>query len=155
MRNQFDGWWALPLRLAVGGGFVAHGVAKLQRGPEVFAGILAALAVPAPHLMAWITIAVEVLGGVAVIAGLKIRATAVPLVAVLLVAAVTVHLPYGFSSVRLIAVSGGSARFGPVGYELDLIYIACLLALAAGGAGPLSIDRLLGNGGERSGINRE
>jgi uncharacterized membrane protein YphA (DoxX/SURF4 family) len=32
---------------------------------------------------------------------------------------------------------------GPPGYEVNLLYIAGLLALILGGAGPISIDRLL------------
>ena len=40
-------WAALPLRLIVGYGFMEHGYAKLIHGPERFAGILHALAVPA------------------------------------------------------------------------------------------------------------
>jgi putative oxidoreductase len=43
-------WAAIPLRLIVGYGFMEHGFAKLSKGPEVFAGILAAIGVPAPHL---------------------------------------------------------------------------------------------------------
>src|SRR5512138_1966859 len=45
----------LPLRLMVGFGFAAHGYAKLSRGPENFATILAAIGVPQPHLAAWLT----------------------------------------------------------------------------------------------------
>jgi putative oxidoreductase len=62
---------------------------------------------------------------------------------VLLVAAFTVHLPYGFSSIKLQAVTAAGATFGPPGYETDLLYLACLLTLVMGGAGPLSIDELL------------
>jgi uncharacterized membrane protein YphA (DoxX/SURF4 family) len=34
---------------------MAHGFAKLAKGPDAFAFILHALGVPAPHLMAWAT----------------------------------------------------------------------------------------------------
>jgi putative oxidoreductase len=34
-------------------------------------------------------------------------------------------------------------EFRPPGYEVNLLYIAGLLALILGGAGPFSIDRLL------------
>ena len=135
-------WWAIPLRLVVGYGFIAHGVAKLQHGPAGFAGILHALSVPAPYAMAWITIALECAGGAALLAGAFVRATAVPMTVVLLVAIVTVHLPYGFSSIKLQAVTPGGPQFGPPGYEVDLLYIACMAALAMGGAGPLSFDSL-------------
>jgi putative oxidoreductase len=61
---------------------------------------------------------------------------------VLLVATMTVHLPHGFSSVKLIAVTDAGAQFGPPGYEVALLYLACLVALVVGGSGPLSIDAL-------------
>ena len=43
----------LPLRLVVGYGFLAHGLAKWSKGPAAFASILHAVGVPAPQLMAW------------------------------------------------------------------------------------------------------
>jgi putative oxidoreductase len=46
---------------------------------------------------------------------------ALPMAAVLLVAMLTVHLPYGFSSIKLISVSPAGAQFGPPGYECDLL----------------------------------
>jgi putative oxidoreductase len=57
-----------------------------------------------------------------------------------LVAIFTVHLPYGFSSIKLLAVTPAGAQFGPVGYECNLLYLACLVALVIGGSGPLSVD---------------
>ena len=64
----------------------------------------------------------------------------VPTAVVLLVAMITVHLQYGFLSVKLLSVSPSGAQFGPVGYELDLLYLAALIVLALQGPGPLSID---------------
>jgi len=136
-------WAPLPLRLIVGFGFMEHGFAKLERGPEVFSGILQAIGVPAPHLMAWATILVELLGGFAVLLGAFVPLVSIPMGAVLLVAAVTVHLPYGFSSIKLLAVTAAGAQFGPPGYETDLLYLACLAALFLGGSGPLSVDGLI------------
>jgi len=63
--------------------------------------------------------------------------------AVLLVAVFKVHLPYGFSSIKLLAVTASGAKFGPVGYEINLLYIACLAALVLGGPGPFALDRLI------------
>jgi putative oxidoreductase len=63
--------------------------------------------------------------------------------AVLFVAMLTVHLPYGFSSIKLLSVMSGRAQFGPPGYEIDLLYLACLAALVFAGSGPLAIDGLL------------
>jgi putative oxidoreductase len=136
-------WAPIPLRLIVGYGFMQHGFAKLARGPDAFAILLHAIGVPAPHLMAWLTILIEITGGLAVLLGALIPLASLPMVAVLLVAMFSVHLPYGFSSIKLVGVTAGRAQFGPPGYECDLLYIACLAALAAGGSGPMAIDNLL------------
>ena len=63
--------------------------------------------------------------------------------AVLLVAMFTVHLPYGFSSIKLMAVTPAGAQFGPPGFEVDLLYLACLAALVLGGHGPFAVDGLI------------
>jgi putative oxidoreductase len=136
-------WAPLLLRLIVGYGFAVHGIAKLSRGPGSFAGILQSLGVPAPHLMAWVTILSELLGGIAVGTGAFVTIFSVPLAAILLVAIFTVHLPYGFSSIKLIAVTQTGAQFGPPGYECNLLYLAALVALVLGGPGPLAVDALL------------
>ena len=133
-------WAPVPLRLIVGYGFMEHGFAKLARGPEAFATILHAIGVPAPHLMAWFTILIEVLGGLAVILGAFVTLVSVPMAVVLLVAIFTVHLPYGFSSIKLMAVTAAGAQFGPPGYETDVLYLACLAALVLGGSGSLAVD---------------
>jgi putative oxidoreductase len=136
-------WAPIPLRLIVGFGFMEHGFAKLSRGPEAFAAILHMMGVPAPHLMAWLTILTELIGGFAVLLGAFLPLVALPMAAVLVVAMLTVHLPYGFSSIKLLSVMSGRAQFGPPGYELDLIYLACLAALVLGGSGPIAIDQYL------------
>jgi putative oxidoreductase len=138
-----NGWWALALRAIVGYGFMAHGFAKLSRGPGAFAGVLHALGVPVPDVMAWATILVEVLGGLSVLVGAFVWLASIPTAAVLLVAMFTVHLPYGFSSIKLVAVTSAGAQFGPPGYEVDLLYLACLAALVLGGSGPYSVDGLI------------
>src|SRR5215471_1245101 len=136
-------WPLVPLRLIVGFGFMEHGFAKLAKGPDAFANILQAMGVPGPHFMAWATILVELLGGLAVILGAFVTLASLPMAAVLLVAMFTVHLPYGFSSIKLQAVTAAGAQFGPPGYEVNLLYLACLAALALGGPGPLAIDNLI------------
>jgi putative oxidoreductase len=98
-------WPLLPIRLIVGYGFMEHGWAKLAKGPDAFANILQAMGVPGAHLMAWSTILVEILGGLAVILGVFVTLASLPMAAVLLVAMFTVHLPYGFSSIKLEAVT--------------------------------------------------
>jgi putative oxidoreductase len=135
-------WAPIPLRLIVGYGFMEHGTAKLMRGPENFIGILHALGVPEPTLMAWATIIVELVGGFAVLIGAFLPLVSVPMAAVLLVAIFTVHLPNGFSSIKLEAVTASGAQFGAPGYETDLLYLACLAALVLGGPGPFAVAGL-------------
>jgi putative oxidoreductase len=130
----------LPVRVMVGYGFLEHGLAKWSKGPEAFASILHAVGVPAPHLMAGLTIATAILGGVAILLGAFVSWVSVPGIILLLVAIFTVHLPYGFSSIKLMGFSNGRAHFGPPGYECDLLYIACLLALSMRGPSPWSVD---------------
>jgi putative oxidoreductase len=90
-----------------------------------------------------LTLLIEILGGFTVLLGALVALASIPMAAVLLVAMFTVHLPYGFSSIKLIAVTAAGANFGPPGYECDLLYLACLAALVLGGSGPLSIDSAL------------
>ena len=136
-------WAAILLRLIVGYGFMEHGYAKLVHGPTAFVSILQALDVPAAHVMAWVTILIELLGGFAVFVGAFVPLISVPLAGVLVVAMLSVHLPYGFSSIKLIAVTPAGAQFGPPGYEVHLLYLACLAALVLIGSGPFSVDGLL------------
>jgi len=136
-------WSALPLRLIVGFGFMEHGYAKLMRGPDQFAAILHALGMPAPALLAWATVLIELFGGLAVFAGFFIPLASIPMAVVLLVAIFTVHLPYGFSSIKLQSVTAAGAHFGQPGYETDLLYLAALAALVLSGSGPLALDRLV------------
>lgn len=135
-------WYAIPLRLIVGYGFMQHGYAKLARGPDDFANILHALGMPAATLLSWATILVELLGGFAVFVGAFIPLASVPMALILLVAIFTVHLPNGFSSIKLQSVTAAGAHFGQPGYETDLLYLACLAGLVLGGSGPFALDQL-------------
>ena len=143
MRSPVERWALLPLRLAVGFGFAFHGYAKVARGPGNFAAILLAMGVPAAHPMAWATSLLELLGGVALMLGAFVGPLSLPLAAVMATAMFGVHLQYGFSSVRLTGITEAGAQFGPVGYEVNLLYIASLLALAWSESSPLSLDRWL------------
>ncbi|GAB2874291.1 hypothetical protein GCM10027093_07240 [Paraburkholderia jirisanensis] len=139
-RTRLAHWAALPLRLIVGYGYMAHGYAKIIKHPEAFANILHALNVPAPHLMAWATIVIELAGGFAMLVGAFVPLISIPMAVVLAVATFTVHLQFGFTSIKLMAVTAAGPQFGPPGYETDLLYLACLAALVLGGAGPFALD---------------
>jgi putative oxidoreductase len=138
--SRLSPWAPVVIRLIVGFGFMEHGFAKLGRGVGSFAGILDALHVPLPLFMAWATIAVEIVGGLCVLFGAFVALASLPMAIVLLVAIFTVHLPNGFSSIKLMAVDAAGAHFGQPGYECDLLYLAGLVALVLGGSGRWAID---------------
>lgn len=133
-------WFALPMRVILGYGFMEHGFSKLMRGPESFIGILHAMGMPFADLLGWATIVIEVVGGLMILLGALVPVATIPMIAVLLVATFTVHLPYGFSSIKLMSYDTSGGHFGQPGYETDLLYMAGLVALCIGGAGPLSLD---------------
>lgn len=141
--NRLQQLSLLPLRLIVGYGFVAHGYAKLVRGPDNFAAVLQAIGIPQAHVMSWVTIIIELAGGAAVLLGALVGFAILPMAAVLVTAMLTVHLRYGFSSIKLQAITAHGAQFGPPGYEVDLLYLACMVTLAVAGVGPFTVDGLI------------
>jgi putative oxidoreductase len=134
-------WVLLTMRLVVGAGFLVHGFAKLSRGPANFGRLLHVIGVPMPLVSAWMVTCVELFGGLALVTGVAVAVASVPLVATLVVAILTVHLRYGFSAVNTIGLTPSGPVFGPPGYEVDLLYIACLLVLARLGPGPFALAR--------------
>jgi len=133
-------WPLLPLRLIVGIGFIAHGMAKWTRGPAKFGNLLHVVGVPFPVPTAWLVTLLEVFGGLAILVGAFVVIVSVPLVVSMLVAMFTVQLRYGFSSVNTIGLTPTGPIFGPPGYEINLLYIGALAALAFSGPSVLSID---------------
>jgi putative oxidoreductase len=125
----------------IGFGFAAHGYAKLARGPANFGAILAAIGIPGSGPMAWVTSLVEFLGGISLMLGLFVVPLSLPMGAIMATAMFAVHFRYGFSSIRLKGITGSGVEFGPVGYELNLLYIAGLLTIALSGSSPCSVDR--------------
>jgi putative oxidoreductase len=122
-----SGWGLLALRLVVGLVFVVHGSQKLFGfGLAGTAGFLASLGIPLPTIAAVGVIAVELLGGLALLLGAGTRIAAGLLAADMLVAMLTVHLRRGF--------------FVPDGVEFVLTLFGACLALAGLGAGPWSLD---------------
>ena len=142
-RTSAREWAVLALRLVVGYGFLAHGIAKWARGPEAFGRLLHLIGVPFPVATAWVVTLVEIFGGIAILVGLGVVFASVPLIASMFVAMLTLHRRYGFSSVNTIGLTATGPVFGPPGYEINLLYITALLLLAAGGPGALSLQRVL------------
>ncbi len=73
------------------------------------AGFLESLGVPLPHVMSWVYILTEFIGGILLIIGFKIRWIAIPLIITFLVAYFVVHSgdPYAdsFQALQMLAVS--------------------------------------------------
>lgn len=133
-------WALLPMRVVVALGFLVHGSAKWSRGPAKFAALLGQIGIPAPTAAAWSTTAVELLCGSALLIGLWVTVACIPLLATMLVAMFTIHVHYGFSAVNTVGLTAAGPQFGPPGYEINLLYIAILAALAVSGPTALSID---------------
>lgn len=143
MEGKVRSYWALPLRVLLGIGFVVHGAPKLfsAAGHEAFVGMLVQIGVPLPALMAWVVGAVEFFGGIALVVGAFTAEAAALLAVDMLVALFAVHLEAGFSFVQIAGVTAdGAPVFGLPGVEVNLVYLAGLLALLIGGPGPLSVD---------------
>ncbi len=140
MFDNLKGYAALPLRLILGFGMVYHGWPKLGSGNEGFAGMLAGMGVPAPGFMAYFVGLVELVGGLALIAGAFVALVSIPLIINMLVAMFMVHLPNGFNFMNITGMGPEGPTFGMPGYEVNLLYIAGFLALMFMGAGALSVD---------------
>lgn len=126
-------WGLTLLRVVTGIIFFMHGWQKItQFGVAGFAGLLTQLGVPAPAFAAVVVIAVELLGGLALIVGLGTRYVAVPLAIDMLVALFTVHLSNGF-------FVGGENP----GYEFVLLLFAASVALALAGSGAAALDNVV------------
>ncbi|MBU0750310.1 DoxX family protein [Patescibacteria group bacterium] len=122
----------LVLRVVTGLIFTLHGWQKLQGGVEGVTGMLVQIGFPMATVFALILIAVELIGGIALILGAFTHWSAKLLVVVAFVALVTVHLQNGF-----FAQNGG--------YEYILLILAATISLAITGAGKWSVDRMLWN----------
>src|SRR2546430_13621481 len=116
-------WGLVPLRLVVGLVFIVHGGEKLLGfGLGGAAGFMAKVGIPWPFLAAVVVIAVEILGGLALILGLGTRLAAALLAIDMVVAILAVRLAAGFVG----------------GYEFELTLLAASLSLAILGGVPVT-----------------
>ena len=109
----------------------------------MFVGMLQGIGVPAAGLMAWVVGIVELLGGLALIAGAFVSVVSVLLIIDMLVALFAVHLAAGFSFMNITGMTEAGPQFGMPGYEVPLLYLAGLLALLLGGPTHMSVDAQL------------
>jgi putative oxidoreductase len=124
--SNLKAWGPTVLRLAVGIVFTAHGWQKVHMGVHGVAGFLGSLNVPVPTISAVVLIAVEFLGGIALILGAATRWVALLIAFDMVVAILAVHLKNGF--------------FMPTGFEFAFTLLAASISLALTGGGATSLD---------------
>ncbi len=114
----------LVLRVFVGGIFMYHGWGKLlgpMPGIPGFTGMLSGMGVPAPMVMAYVVALIELLGGLLMILGVKVR----------LVAGLQ-------ACVMLVAIFVAKKMAWPM-IELDVALLGILVSLMLSGAGKLAL----------------
>ena len=123
-------WIATLCRVFCGIVFIVHGTPKilnLQDTSQWFAGI---------GFPGWVAVPVAILeffGGILLVVGFLTRILSGLFIVEMIVAALKVHLPYGFEVFHL---GDPMAR----GYEYNVALILLLLVVVLLGAGPISID---------------
>lgn len=128
-------WAALPLRIAVGVVFVAHGLQKafgLFGGPGIrdFSSMIANLGFTPEATFAYIVAYIELIGGLFLIVGFLTRISASLILLVMAVAVFKVHFVKGFF------LSNG-------GFEYPFVLLLACLSLAFSGPGKFSITKKL------------
>jgi putative oxidoreductase len=125
----------LPLRILVDILFMMHGRPKLFRPqrPQM-REFFRQVGIPLPAVGLFLAGSVEFFGGLLLIIGLL-----VPIVALLLLCVMSVA-----TYVSIVKLHKPPLAVEKPGYEYDLVLIVVALAFALSGAGPLSLDVLLG-----------
>ena len=120
------------VRVVVGIMFLMHVTGKFKIGAgAVAANIMAKNGLEPALGFAYVTIALELVGGICIVVGLFTRFFAAALAIEMAIALWAVHLSKGY------AAGGG-------GYEYVLLIGVVLFAIAMRGGGPYSVDRMMG-----------
>ena len=136
--NKYSQFAVLPLRVALGVVFIAHGGQKLfVYGIEGVAGLFSQLGIYPPYFWAVVVTLVEFLGGIAVLTGFLTRWASLLLAINMLVAMIKVHLPNGFFL---------DFQDGKHGIEFTFTLLLISISLFISGGGMLSIDKYLNKG---------
>jgi len=139
--GSYASWSHLLVRLGLGIVFFAHGSQKVLGWfggpglPGTVGYMKQSLGVPAP--LAALAALTEFLAGCGLLVGFLARPAAVGIIAVMLVAIAKVHGKHGFF------INFSNTPGKGHGYEFNLVLLAMALSIVIGGAGALSIDRLI------------
>ena len=119
--NSLTPYAAFFMRLAVGGVFLVHGIAKFERGIGATATMLANIGFPFATIFAVILITIETIGAICILLGILTRAWAATMAVVMVVAILAVKVRNGMN------------------FELEALLLAGSVTLVALGDGPLSV----------------
>ena len=120
------------VRVIVGVMFLMHVSSKLQAGAAaIAANVFAKNGLEPALVVAYVVIALELVGGACLVLGLFTRFFAAALAIEMLIALIVVHLPKGYAA-------------GAGGYEYVLLIGAACFLIAITGVGPWSVDRAIG-----------
>jgi len=136
----YPSWSHLVVRLILGIVFFAHGAQKVFGwfgGPGLAPTIAGFRQMNIPPAATVTAAVVECVGGLGMIVGLLARPAALGLIIVMLVAIAKVHAAHGFFINWMMTPGRGH------GYEFNLALIAMALSILIGGAGMVSVDRLI------------
>lgn len=137
--------WQLVLRLCLFVVFWVHGAQKvlgMYGGPGLsgFVGFMTSTGVPVP--LAYLAAFAEFLGALGMAVGFLTRIAALGIMSNMAVATMMVHWKHGF------LLSSGEPG-GGTGYEYTFTLFCVALTLLIGGAGNLSVDRMIASKGRR------
>lgn len=123
---------ALLLRVVLGVTFLFHGFSKFQMGIPNVGKFFGTLGLPFPGTLAYIIVAIEIIGGVMMIIGLGTRLVAVLFAATMLGALFTTKMTAGLI-----------AKGGSPGFELELALLVMSISLVLTGSGLYAADRMI------------
>jgi putative oxidoreductase len=129
--NTYQNALNLLGRLAIAALFLPAGINKLM-GVEGTTGYFTSLGLPAVAVLVWVVIAIEILGGLALILGYRTRLIAICLAIFTLLASIAGHAFW--------AAPADAAFIQQLLFFKNIAVIGGLLVLASSGAGKFSID---------------
>jgi len=123
--KEYTGYGPVLVRLAIAALFLNAGIRKLMN-PDGIIGLLTNQGFPLPMFLGWVVLLSEVIFGLCILVGWKVKYTAWPLVIIMLVAAFAV-----------VGISSQSST----NFIFHIIAAVALINLALSGPGKLAISK--------------